>query len=108
MHARSSSSQIIPLAMSDADSEPCSKNNSAVLYASECLVRCAEDDAHAAALLGISAADLASRAPRVADGEIYTPTPLSPRQARVSDGERYRPGPPPASPPSSPSSHPVR
>jgi hypothetical protein len=90
--------------MSDAGSAPCSKNNSAVLCAEdECLVRCAEDDAHAEALASIDVAHLASRAPRVADGDMYAPTPLSPRPARVSDGERYRPGPPPPSP----SSHPV-
>lgn len=58
-----------------------------------------EDKAHAAALAGV---DL-SRAPRVADGERYTPTPRAPRvsdgerhvptprEPRVSDGERYAP-----------------
>ncbi len=52
----------------------------------------AEDAAHAVALAGC---EPAARAPRVADGERYKPTPPRAREhlPRVSDGELYRPSP---------------
>ena len=54
-----------------------------------------DDAAHAEALSQVDAG--AVRAPRVADGEQYSPGP-PPRAPRISDGELFMPGPPPGSP----------